>query len=130
LELCEEYVDLLQGNFRERQAVSQEFGWTLNTLEEWMLNRETVPQGDTLFDMLQDTYSKNNVLITNQDRRIDEDPWALILFRDLARELGIRTDTTDELISRVQSLKEKLGYACETGYSIHDLGINIGRMRK
>ncbi len=122
--LSREYTQLLKDVFCERQAVARIFGWDIASLEEWMNNREKRPEGSDLYEKLKNAYSEQLISIGGQDRRIVEDPWALALFENIAKELGIESKATSDLVQEASNIREILGYN-GFGYNLYDLNVGM-----
>jgi len=124
------YTKILELNFYEKQKIANKFGWKLSSIEEWLRNRNNNLNEEDLYTLLKESYQDHKFLVTPNNRRLNEDPWAIILLQDLAKKLNISCPGTDTLVRDILKLRRKLGLPNNIGYYFKDLDIKIEALMK
>lgn len=122
-------VDLFERIFEERQQVASEFGWQLKSMEDYLDKRAHKPHGNTLLEKINDTYGDYLIKVSKNNRRLHEDPWSLALFADIADQVGVKAEASEELLASIRELRHKLGFDEPFGYKASDLNLDFDMIR-
>ena len=120
------YTRVLEQIFVERQKLADKFGWSLETLEDWLRKREGYSFGENLQQILRRIYGGYAIRVGKSNRRMLEDPWALNLFLDMSNVLGIQSPATRFLVSKIKNIRDMFGYRKNIGYNFKDMNIALG----